>query len=228
MNEIINKHKPYGPYERFFKRPLDLFCALLALIVLSPILIILSIIGAFAMKGNPFFTQLRPGKIGKDGKEKIFKLIKFRTMSNAKDKNGELLQDEKRLSKYGKALRKTSLDELPELINILKGDLAVVGPRPLLVKYLPWYTEEQHKRHLIRPGLTGYAQAHGRNAVSWDEKFQMDINYVNKITFVGDVKIILDTAKAVIKHEGISSETSATMEDFREYCKSLGRTPSEQ
>ena len=161
------------------------------------------------MGGNPFFTQERPGK-----DEKIFKLIKFRTMSNKKDKEGNLLPDELRLNKYGKFLRASSLDELPELINILKGDMAIIGPRPLLVRYLDRYNKEQHHRHDVRPGLTGYAQAHGRNAVSWEDKFAMDVWYTTHITFVGDLKIIIDTVKSVLKHEGISSETSATMEEF--------------
>jgi lipopolysaccharide/colanic/teichoic acid biosynthesis glycosyltransferase len=188
---------------------------LIALIVLSPILLILIIVTAIAMKGNPFFTQLRPGKIDKKtGKEKIFKLIKFRTMSNAKDKDGNLLPDDVRLNKFGKILRSTSLDELPELINILKGDMAIVGPRPLLVKYLPLYNDKQRHRHDVRPGLTGYAQVHGRNAISWEDKFKLDVEYVNHITFLGDIKIIFGTVTAVLKRDGISSETSATMEEF--------------
>ena len=158
---------------------------------------------------KPIFTQERPGKA-----EKIFKLIKFRTMSDKKDKDGNLLPDELRLNKYGKFLRASSLDELPELINILKGDMAIIGPRPLLVRYLARYNEEQHHRHDVRPGLTGYAQAHGRNAVSWEDKFAMDVWYTTHITFVGDIKIIIYTIKSVLKHEGISSETSATMEEF--------------
>lgn len=214
MSEITMKHKPYGPYERFVKRPLDFLLALLALIVLSPIFIILIIVGAIAMKGNPFFTQLRPGKIGKDGKEKIFKLIKFRTMSNAKDKDGNLLPDAKRLNRYGRILRTTSLDELPELLNIIKGDMAVVGPRPLLVKYLDRYNEHQARRHEVRPGFTGLAQVHGRNAISWEEKFEWDVKYVDHVTFVGDLKIVLNTVKTVIKRDGISSATSSTMEEF--------------
>ena len=180
-------------YAKCIKRFLDFFLSLCALTILSPLLIILTIVGAIQMKGNPFFTQLRPGKIGKDGKEKIFKLIKFRTMSNAKDKDGNLLPDENRLNGYGRFLRTTSGDELPELVNILKGDMSIVGPRPLLVKYILWYTEEQRRRHLVRPGLTGYAQAHGRNAVNWDEKFKMDVDYVDRITFSRDVRIIFDT-----------------------------------
>ena len=156
-----------------------------------------------------FYPGIAPGKA-----EKIFKLIKFRTMSDKKDKDGNLLPDELRLNKYGKLLRASSSAELPELINILKGDMAIIGPRPLLVRYLARYNEEQHHRHDVRPGLTGYAQAHGRNAVSWEDKFAMDVWYTTHITFVGDIKIIIDTIKSVLKHEGISSETSATMEEF--------------
>lgn len=217
-------HKPYGIYERFIKRPLDCFLSTGALIILFPIMLFLTIMGAIKMKGNPFFTQDRPGRIDPHtGKERIFKLIKFRTMSDERDSNGNLLPDEKRLSSYGKALRASSADELGELINIIKGDMAVIGPRPLLTSYLPWYTEEQRKRHSVRPGLTGYAQANGRNAVNWDDKFAMDIEYSNHITFKDDCKIIFDTVKVVFRHEGISSATSATMEDFRDYCKSVGR-----
>ena len=148
-------------------------------------------------------------------------------MTSERDADGELLPDEIRLTKFGKALRSTSLDELPELINIIRGDMAVVGPRPLLVQYLPYYTEEQNKRHDIRPGLTGYAQIHGRNTVNWDEKFQMDIEYASKITFLGDVRIVFETVGKVFKREGISSETSATMEDYRDYCSSIGRYPKD-
>lgn len=202
-------------YEKFFKRVMDFVLSLLALIVLSPIFLILMIIGAIAMGGNPFFTQLRPGKINRQtGEEKIFKLVKFRTMSNQKDKDGNLLPDDIRLNKYGRILRSTSLDELPELINILKGDMSIVGPRPLLVKYIPRYTAEQRRRHDVRPGLTGYAQINGRNAISWEERFAYDVDYVDHITFIGDVKIILGTVKAVFKRSGITSETSATMEEF--------------
>lgn len=196
-------------YAKYFKRGIDFILSLFALIVLSPVFLILMILGTVFMGGNPFFTQERPGK-----DEKIFKLIKFRTMSNKKDKDGNLLSDELRLNKYGKFLRASSLDELPELINILKDDMAIIGPRPLLVRYLDRYNEEQHHRHDVKPGLTGYAQAHGRNAVSWEDKFAMDVWYTTHITFVGDIKIILDTIKSVLKHEGISSETSATMEEF--------------
>ena len=196
-------------YAKYIKRVLDFVLSLMALIVLSPLLVILIILGAVFMRGNPFFTQARPGK-----NEKIFKLIKFRTMDNRKDKDGKLLPDDVRLNKYGRILRSTSLDELPELINILIGDMSIVGPRPLLVKYLPRYNEEQRHRHDVRPGLTGYAQAHGRNAVTWEEKFKMDVWYTRNISFITDVKVIIDTVKVVLKRDGISSDTSATMEEF--------------
>ena len=203
-------HKPYGPYEKYFKRPLDILCGLAAVIVFSWLYIILMILGAILMGGNPFFTQERPGK-----DEKIFKLIKFRTMDNRKDKDGKPLPDEVRLNKYGRFLRKTSLDELPEAFNIIKGDMSVIGPRPLLVRYLPRYNAQQHRRHEVRPGLSGYAQVHGRNAVSWPEKFRMDMEYVDHITFLGDLRIIWDSVMvAFVKRDGISSATSATMEEF--------------
>ena len=196
-------------YAKFFKRFFDFFLSLIGLLVLSPIFLILIILGAIKMGGNPFFTQQRPGK-----KEKIFKLIKFRSMTNKKDENGNLLPDDQRLTKYGKFLRSTSLDELPELLNILVGHMSIVGPRPLLVKYLPLYNEQQRHRHDVRPGLTGYAQVHGRNAISWEERFALDVEYVNKISFSMDLKILMGTVKAVLKREGINSETSATMEEF--------------
>lgn len=208
-------------YAKFFKRVIDFTLSLCALIVLSPVLLVLTVLGAVKMKGNPFFTQLRPGK-----DEKIFKMIKFRSMTCETDENGEPLPDEQRLTRYGQILRSTSLDELPELFNILKGDMSIVGPRPLLVKYLPYYSEEQRKRHLVRPGLTGYAQAHGRNGVSWDEKLKMDVQYVQNITFQGDIQILVDTVFAVLKREGISSETSATMEDFVDYVESKRKEES--
>ena len=201
-------------YPRFFKRLLDFLLSFAAIIVLSPMLLILAVVGAIAMQGNPFFVQARPGKKGKDGREKIFKLVKFRTMSNAKDKDGNLLPDDVRLNKYGRFLRSTSLDELPELINILKGDMSIVGPRPLLVKYIPRYTPEQRRRHDVRPGLTGIAQINGRNTITWEERFAYDIEYVDNISFIGDIKIILGTVKAVFNRSGITSETSATMEEF--------------
>ena len=202
-------------YAKCFKRVIDFTLSLIALIVLFPVLLILTIVGAIAMRGNPFFTQLRPGKIDpKTGEEKIFKLVKFRTMSNKRDADGNLLPDEMRLNRYGKFLRSTSLDELGELLNILKGDMAIVGPRPLLVKYLDRYSEEQRHRHDVRPGLTGLAQVNGRNALSWENKFKLDIEYVQGITFLGDLKIIFQTFVAVFKRDGISSDTSVTMEEF--------------
>lgn len=196
-------------YARFFKRFIDMILSLCAVIVLSPLLLVLIVLGMIFMGGNPFFYQERPGK-----DEKIFRLIKFRSMDNRKNENGDLLPDDVRLNKYGRFLRASSLDELPELFNILKGDMAIIGPRPLLVKYLERYNEEQHHRHDVRPGLTGYAQAHGRNAVSWEDKFAMDVWYTKHITLAGDIKIIWDTVMTVLKREGISSETSVTMEEF--------------
>ena len=202
-------------YAKYFKRMIDFLLSLFALIILFPIILLLTIIGAFAMKGNPFFTQARPGK-----DEKIFKLIKFRTMSCEKDKNGNLLPDDVRLNKYGRILRSTSLDELPELWNILKGDMSIVGPRPLLVKYLPYYTDAERKRHTVRPGLTGYAQVNGRNGLNWDLKLKMDLDYIQDITLINDIKIVLLTIKSVLKRDGISQEGQATMEDFVDYVNS--------
>lgn len=191
-------------YRSFFKRFYDIVLSGLALIVLSPILLILTILGAIKMKGNPFFTQLRPGKINKKtGEEKIFKLIKFRTMTCEKDAAGNLLSDEKRLTKYGKILRSTSLDELPELINIFIGNMSIVGPRPLLVKYLPYYTEEERHRHDVRPGLTGLAQINGRNSISWNEKLDFDVQYVKKISFAKDIKILIWTVLKVLKRSDV-------------------------
>ena len=202
-------------YRRFFIIFYDVLLSGLALIMLSPLLIALTIIGAVKMKGNPFFTQRRPGKIGKDGKEKVFRLIKFRTMTCEKDAEGNLLPDEQRLTRYGKILRSTSLDELPELVNVFIGEMSLVGPRPLLVKYLPLYNEEQRHRHDVRPGLTGYAQVHGRNAISWEEKFKLDVEYTRKISLFGDIKILFETVLKVFRREGISSDTSVTMEEFK-------------
>ena len=203
-------HKPYGPYEKYLKRPIDLLCGLAAVLVFCWLYILLIILGFIFMRGNPFFTQERPGKNGK-----IFKLIKFGTMDNRRDKNGEYLPDEVRLNKYGRFLRKTSLDEIPEAFNIIKGDMSLIGPRPLLVQYLPLYSEKQKHRHDVRPGLSGYAQVNGRNSISWTHKFELDCEYVEKITFLGDLKILFQTiGKAFLKQEGISSDTSDTMEDF--------------
>lgn len=196
-------------YAKFWKRFFDFVISLFALIILLPLIVVLSIVGAIAMKGNPFFTQARPGK-----SEKIFKLIKFRTMTCETDATGALLPDDVRLTKYGKFLRKTSLDELPELINILVGDMSIVGPRPLLIQYLPLYNEHQKRRHDVRPGLTGLAQVKGRNTISWEDKFNYDVQYVDNITFIGDWKIMFRTVGKVLKREGISSATSVTMEEF--------------
>ena len=196
-------------YKCFFKRFLDIILSLMALVILSPLFLALIILGRILMKGNPFFTQERPGK-----NEKIFKLSKFRSMTEEKDKDGNYLPDEVRLTSYGKFLRKTSIDELPEFINILKGDMSFVGPRPLLVKYLPLYNDEQRHRHDVRPGLTGLAQVHGRTNCSWKERFRLDVEYVNNITFLNDVKIILDTVKVVLSKKDVDNDEKGTMYVF--------------
>ena len=218
-----NNHKPKGVYEKFFKRFLDVFLSTGALIVLSPIIAITAILVRIKHGSPVVYVQERPGK-----DEKIFKIYKFRTMTNETDENGELLPDEKRLTKLGKVLRSSSIDEILELVNIIKGDMAIIGPRPLLVRYLDRYNEEQHHRHDVRPGLTGYAKAHGRNNVSWEDKFEMDVLYTRNVTFLNDVKIIMDTIRTVFKREGICSETSATMEEFMgtpEGVKATWRAP---
>lgn len=197
-------------YKLFFKRFFDFILSLIAIIMLSPVYLIVIVLVRIKLGSPVFFTQKRPGK-----DEKIFKMYKFRTMTNEVDENGKLLPDDKRLTKFGKLLRSTSLDELPELFNILKGDMSIVGPRPLLVRYLPLYNEYQKHRHDARPGFTGWAQCNGRNSISWEEKFDLDVYYVNHITFLLDVKIIFKTVKTVLCREGISSEASATMEEFR-------------
>lgn len=199
IRSMENTHKPYGLYEKYFKRLLDILCGLAAVIVFWWLYIVLIMLGIIFMRGNPFFTQERPGK-----NEKIFKLIKFRTMDNRKDKNGNLLPDEVRLNKYGRFLRGTSLDELPEVFNIIKGDMSVIGPRPLLVSYLPYYTEDERHRHDVRPGLSGWAQVNGRNAIkSWEERFNFDLAYVGHVSFVMDLKIFFLTVYKVFKRSDI-------------------------
>lgn len=216
-------------YAKYFKRILDFTLSLVALIVLSPILLVLMIVGAIAMEGNPFFTQLRPGKIDKKtGKEKIFKLVKFRTMSNKKDKNGNLLPDEVRLNEYGRVLRSTSLDELPELWNILKGDMSIVGPRPQLVRDMVFMTQIQRVRHSVRPGLTGLAQVSGRNNITWEEKFEYDLQYINGgITLINDLKIIFMTVGKVFRREDTVREGTASDLDFGDYLLQKGEVTEE-
>ena len=199
-----------GFYERFIKRPQDFILSLVALIILSPVFLILAILVRVKLGSPVIFKQERPGLNGR-----IFTLYKFRSMSDARDGNGNLLPDDMRLTHFGKILRSTSLDELPELVNILKGDMSIVGPRPLLVRYLPLYNEHQARRHEVRPGFTGYAQVHGRNAITWEDKFDKDVYYVDHVSFLMDWKIIFRTVLTVLKREGISSSSSVTMEPFR-------------
>ena len=210
-------------YAKCFKRIVDLFLSLAALTVLFPVLLVLAVIGAIAMKGNPFFTQMRPGRVDpKTGQERIFKLIKFRTMSNAKDKDGNLLPDDVRLNGYGKFLRSTSLDELPELLNIIKGDMAIVGPRPQLVRDMVFMTAEQRVRHTVRPGLTGLAQCSGRNNMTWEKKFEYDLRYIEHITLWNDIKIIFKTVGKVFARDGITEEGMATAMDLGDYLLQKG------
>ncbi len=203
------KHKPYGLYEKYIKRLQDFLCALLAIIVFSPVLLIVAILVRIKLGSPILFTQKRPGRNGR-----IFKLYKFRTMLPPKDGVIDSSQDATRLTSFGRKLRASSLDELPELFNMLKGDMAVVGPRPLLVQYLDRYNQQQARRHEVRPGFTGLAQVHGRNAISWEEKFDWDVKYVDHITFFGDWKIIFETVYVVLKRKGISAAGEATMEEF--------------
>ena len=211
-------------YAKSFKRLLDLILSVTALIVLSPIFLILTIVGAIAMKGNPFFLQPRPGKKGKDGKEKIFKLIKFRTMSNAKDKGGNLLPDDQRLGKYGAFLRSTSLDELPSLANIALAHISIVGPRPQLVRDMTFMTAEQRRRHDVRPGLTGLAQVNGRNNITWERKFEYDLQYIDDgITFCGDMKIIVQTVGKVLKRSDTVREGTVSDMDFGNWLMMEGK-----
>ena len=211
-------------YAKFFKRLIDFTLSLIALIVLFPLLLVLTIVGTIAMKGNPFFVQPRPGKKGKDGKEKIFKLIKFRTMSNAKDKDGNLLPDEQRLGKYGAWLRSTSLDELPELANIAAGHLGLCGPRPFLVRDCVFMTDEQRRRHDVRPGLTGLAQINGRNNITWEQKIEYDLRYIDEgITFIGDMKIIFQTVGKVLKKSDIARDGTVSDMDFGDWLLMEGK-----
>lgn len=210
-------------YKNGLKRVFDLCCALLALIVLSPFLLVFMILGAVFMGGNPFFTQPRPGK-----DEKIFKLIKFRTMDNRKGADGELLPDEVRLNKYGKFLRSTSVDELPELLNILVGDMAVIGPRPQLVRDMVFMSDEQRRRHSVRPGLSGLAQVNGRNVITWEDKLSWDLKYIEKITFLGDISLILQTVGKVFKRTDINREGTASDMDFGDYLLQKGAVSKEE
>ena len=199
---MSNKHKPYGPYEKYFKRIVDIVCSAAAILLLSWLYVIVAVLVKVKLGSPVLFSQARPGK-----DEKVFKLYKFRTMTDERDEEGNLLPDEVRLTEFGKMLRASSLDELPELFNILKGDMSIIGPRPLLVSYLPWYTEEEKHRHDVRPGLSGLAQVNGRNYVDWDRRLQFDIEYVEKITFIGDVKIILTTIGKILKKSDVAVVT---------------------
>lgn len=211
MEKEKTLHRPYGPYEKYFKRLLDVICALIALIILSPALLVTAILVRVKLGSPVIFAQERPGK-----DEKIFRLHKFRSMSDARDENGVLLPDEERLGKFGCALRATSLDELPELWDILRGKMSIVGPRPLLVKYLPLYNDKQRHRHDVRPGLTGWAQVHGRNLASWEERFAYDVDYVDHVSFALDMKIVFMTVRCVLAHEGINNDPNSkvTMSEF--------------
>ena len=205
------KHIPYGPYERFFKRPIDIICASAAIIAFSWLYLIIAVLVRVKLGSPVLFKQERPGK-----DEKIFKLYKFRTMTDEKDENGELLPDDVRLTKFGKFLRSTSLDELPEAFNILKGDMSVIGPRPLLVQYLPYYTEEEATRHFVRPGLSGWAQVNGRNSLDWDSRLQYDVEYVNEITFRMDIKIVFMSVKNMLLRSDVAENTNAVEGNFAE------------
>ena len=206
-----NQHKPYGPYEKYFKRVLDVFCGLAALLVFWWLYIIVAVLVRIKLGSPVLFKQERPGK-----NEEIFKLYKFRTMTDARDENGNLLPDEVRLTKFGRALRATSLDELPEVFNILKGEMSLVGPRPLTIQYLPYYSEEERHRHDVRPGLSGLAQVNGRNFIDWDHRLAFDVQYVKKITFIGDLRIILQTALEFVKREDIAVDTNKVEPNFAE------------
>lgn len=206
-----NSHRPYGVYERFFKRPLDFVCGLAAVVVFCWLYLIVAILVRVKLGSPILFTQERPGK-----DEKIFKLYKFRTMTDARDENGNLLPDEVRLTKFGRMLRATSLDELPEAFNIIKGDMSIIGPRPLLISYLPWYSEQERHRHDVRPGLSGLAQVNGRNFVDWNHRLAFDVEYVNRITFIGDMRIIMQTVLKFVKKEDIAVDTNKVEPNFAE------------
>ena len=206
-----NQHQPYGPYEKYFKRVLDVFCGLAALLVFWWLYIIVAVLVRIKLGSPVLFKQERPGK-----NEEIFKLYKFRTMTDARDECGKLLPDEVRLTKFGRALRATSLDELPEVFNILKGEMSLVGPRPLTIQYLPYYSEEERHRHDVRPGLSGLAQVNGRNFIDWDHRLAFDVQYVKKITFIGDLRIILQTALKFVKKEDIAVDTNKVEPNFAE------------
>ena len=210
-----NQHKPYGPYEKYFKRALDVFCGLAALLVFWWLYIIVAILVRIKLGSPVLFRQERPGK-----NEKVFRLYKFRTITDARDENGNLLPDEVRLTKFGRALRATSLDELPEVFNILKGEMSVIGPRPLTIQYLPYYSEEERRRHDVRPGLSGLAQVNGRNFIDWDHRLALDVQYVKKITFLGDLRIILQTALKFVKKEDVAVDTNKVEPNFAEERRS--------
>ena len=212
MSEMETKsiHKPYGSYEKYFKRPLDLLCGLLAVIVFCWLYAIIALLVRVKLGSPVLFTQDRPGK-----DENIFKLYKFRTMPDAKDENANLLPDDERFTKFGRILRSTSLDELPEAFNIIKGDMSMIGPRPLLVKYLPYYRDEERERHAVRPGLTGYSQVHGRNYLMWDDRLALDVQYAKKISFMGDMKIIFQTVIKVIKRADVAEKRITPLDQSR-------------
>lgn len=208
----IHKSRKVGLYEKYFKRPLDIIFSLLAIVILSPVLLVIAILVRVNLGSPVLFKQKRPGL-----NEKIFVLYKFRTMTDERDENGNLLPDELRLTRFGKILRSLSLDELPELFNVLKGDMSIIGPRPLSIKYLPYYNEQEKHRHDVRPGLSGLAQINGRNNLSWEERFAYDLEYVNNITFLGDMKIIIKTIIKVIKREDVTVRGTGNIEDFHKY-----------
>ena len=210
-----NQHKPYGPYEKYFKRALDIFCGLAAWLVVWWLYVLVAILVRIKLGSPVLFRQERPGK-----NEKVFKLYKFRTMTDARDENGNLLPDEVRLTKFGRALRATSLDELPEVFNILKGEMSVIGPRPLTIQYLPYYSEEERRRHDVRPGLSGLAQVNGRNFIDWDHRLALDVQYVKKITLLGDLRIILQTALKFVKKEDVAVDTNKVEPNFAEERRS--------